>query len=415
LYRTRYRTLQTKYDKMQITKEIYETLCQTSRFLKYNDEEKVWEEISPLAARDKVGHALRFANNYQAGGTKSKKKATTTTSSSTQRKRTVVRRQGSFSSSSTSTTTAAASLTTAASPTEVAAATITTNTSTTAPAHPPTKAELVASLVEVAKEEPKVWDHVVDHLTLAHNQETAAAAAAANGCGGAGAGSEMAPTGLEGNNYHQYPYIHQQHQNNHHHHHQRQLSCADPVALENIAYAMDTNTEDAALDELMHYLDNDATEEFIQDVLDQVAEGKGLGEQQPEQQQQQQSDEEEEEEELVDDPVPPSVTINVGPSSSLLPRPQGVTSSVSEESGTTIPIYDTTRGEDQQHDYYQQPKNPHRRTNSSLQQHQHHLQQRNKHQRIYSVDDDSWSVMKEPIFEFDNDDDDDDNNNDNDR
>jgi len=50
-----------------------------------------------------------------------------------------------------------------------------------------------------------------------------------------------------------------------------------------------------------------------------------------------------------------------------------------------------------------------------LQQHQHHLQQRNKHQRIYSVDDDSWSVMKEPIFEFDNDDDDDDNNNDNDR
>ena len=30
---------------MQITKEIYEVLSQTSRFLKYNDAEKVWEEV----------------------------------------------------------------------------------------------------------------------------------------------------------------------------------------------------------------------------------------------------------------------------------------------------------------------------------------------------------------------------------
>ena len=71
---------------MLITKEIYETLSETSRFLKYNAKEKVWEEvsclfwdsrwdgtimpvfltcptsldrlqISPMAARDKCGHA----------------------------------------------------------------------------------------------------------------------------------------------------------------------------------------------------------------------------------------------------------------------------------------------------------------------------------------------------------------------
>lgn len=46
----------------QITKEIYESLNQTCRFLKFNREESVWEEISPEAARDKCGHALRFAN-----------------------------------------------------------------------------------------------------------------------------------------------------------------------------------------------------------------------------------------------------------------------------------------------------------------------------------------------------------------
>ncbi|CAB9529166.1 expressed unknown protein [Seminavis robusta] len=68
-YRERYASSLTKFDKMTITKEIYETLRQTSRFLKFNPKEKVWEEISPMAARDKCGHALRFANRL-----KSKKK-----------------------------------------------------------------------------------------------------------------------------------------------------------------------------------------------------------------------------------------------------------------------------------------------------------------------------------------------------
>ena len=117
-YRTRYAASLTKFDKMQITKEIYETLSQTSRFLKYNTKENVWEEvrtvhssfgglcmcwlclllhpflasslqtpvshcpsltfswtvcvassqISPMAARDKCGHALRFANRNKSKG-----------------------------------------------------------------------------------------------------------------------------------------------------------------------------------------------------------------------------------------------------------------------------------------------------------------------------------------------------------
>jgi len=31
------------------------------RFLKYSDSKQMWEEITPVGARDKVGHALRFA------------------------------------------------------------------------------------------------------------------------------------------------------------------------------------------------------------------------------------------------------------------------------------------------------------------------------------------------------------------
>ena len=45
-YRATYQKAHTKYDKMQITKEIYEVLSQNSRFLKFNDQEKVWEEVS---------------------------------------------------------------------------------------------------------------------------------------------------------------------------------------------------------------------------------------------------------------------------------------------------------------------------------------------------------------------------------
>lgn len=71
-YRSRYANCLTKFDKMLITKEIYETLSETSRFLKYNAKEKVWEEISPMAARDKCGHALRFANRLKNKASKKK-------------------------------------------------------------------------------------------------------------------------------------------------------------------------------------------------------------------------------------------------------------------------------------------------------------------------------------------------------
>lgn len=71
-YRARYAGCLTKFDKMLITKEIYETLTQTSRFLKFNPKEKMWEEISPMAARDKCGHALRFANRTKSKASKKK-------------------------------------------------------------------------------------------------------------------------------------------------------------------------------------------------------------------------------------------------------------------------------------------------------------------------------------------------------
>ena len=60
-YTDRYVNSSTKYAKMTITKEIYEKVSQTSRFLKFNEKEKIWEEISIMAGRDKIGHALRFS------------------------------------------------------------------------------------------------------------------------------------------------------------------------------------------------------------------------------------------------------------------------------------------------------------------------------------------------------------------
>lgn len=60
-YGPKYQQALTKYDKMSITRKIYESVIQTSRFLKYNEEDDTWEEISSEAARDKIGHSLRFA------------------------------------------------------------------------------------------------------------------------------------------------------------------------------------------------------------------------------------------------------------------------------------------------------------------------------------------------------------------
>jgi hypothetical protein len=189
----------------QITKEIYDVLSQNSRFLKMNEQERVWEEITPLQARDKIGHALRFANSH----TVTNAKASTKTKKS--KKATGLTRQGSFSSSSA--------------------------TSSSSTAVKPSKAELVAELVEVAKDEPKVWDSLVDRL--AHQDARA---------------GEPTPDQVTSR-------------------HNRMASLADPVALENIAYAMESNTEDAALDDLINMLNDDecVTEEDLQDVLDRAA------------------------------------------------------------------------------------------------------------------------------------------------
>lgn len=62
-YASKYQEAVTKQEKMNVTKEIYDLLgSQNSRFLKFNASAKGWEQLSSLLARDKISHALRFAN-----------------------------------------------------------------------------------------------------------------------------------------------------------------------------------------------------------------------------------------------------------------------------------------------------------------------------------------------------------------
>jgi hypothetical protein len=95
----KYQDAITKQEKMNVTKEIYDSLgCQSSRFLKYNAKAKGWEELSSLLARDKISHALRFANRE-----KKDPSASTTTKPNTKKGH---RRTGSESSSATVSTAA---------------------------------------------------------------------------------------------------------------------------------------------------------------------------------------------------------------------------------------------------------------------------------------------------------------------
>ncbi|CAB9513150.1 expressed unknown protein [Seminavis robusta] len=62
-FRRKYSAAATRTGKMEVTMEIYRLLVKTkSRFLRYNEAEQGWAEIPFLQARDKIGHALRFAN-----------------------------------------------------------------------------------------------------------------------------------------------------------------------------------------------------------------------------------------------------------------------------------------------------------------------------------------------------------------
>lgn len=71
-YSAKYQQAMTKFEKMTITREIYEMIIEKSRFLKLNEETQTWEEISSESARDKIGHSLRFS------GRANKRKAKTT-------------------------------------------------------------------------------------------------------------------------------------------------------------------------------------------------------------------------------------------------------------------------------------------------------------------------------------------------
>jgi hypothetical protein len=52
-----------QFDKTSVSRTIYDALSQAgSRFLRHCESLDLWEELSPMSARDKIGHALRFAN-----------------------------------------------------------------------------------------------------------------------------------------------------------------------------------------------------------------------------------------------------------------------------------------------------------------------------------------------------------------
>ena len=76
-YTLKYQQASSRNEKMEVTKEIFDKL-QTRRFLKYNEENDMWETLHPLAVRDKIGHALRFSN--RKGSTSIRKQVRRSTS-----------------------------------------------------------------------------------------------------------------------------------------------------------------------------------------------------------------------------------------------------------------------------------------------------------------------------------------------
>ena len=69
-FRVNYANALTKFDKTSVTRDVYDAVRRTgSRFLKYNKALQAWEEVSDANARDKIGHALRFANRDMRRGT----------------------------------------------------------------------------------------------------------------------------------------------------------------------------------------------------------------------------------------------------------------------------------------------------------------------------------------------------------
>lgn len=279
--------------------EIYEQLsAENRRFLKYNDKVKMWEEITPLAGRDKIGHALRFANREILPKPNNK-----TSSSRSSSSRSHLKRTGSMRSSEQEEE--SASLDSVASSTSSISSRDEDDHSSSyqrKPAAKKSKAELAASIVEASKLEPKIWDSLVGHIQNA--------LAPADGCS---SGEEAAPS----------PALVQ--------------SITDPVAWENIAYAVDTGANDAALDDLISMLNDElVSEEQLQEVL-------GISDDHPL---------------LVSAESPPSAAAVAAVAA------------------------------------------PSRHNKGHSRQFSLHFDTRPNHGRMMSADDDMWSVMREPVFDW---------------
>ena len=93
-----YREASSRQAKMEVTKTVFDIL-QTRRFLKWNDKTKEWEVLHPLSIRDKIGHALRFANRKPKTSLSS---SSSSSSASAAKKAVRPRRTSSDSSSSSS-------------------------------------------------------------------------------------------------------------------------------------------------------------------------------------------------------------------------------------------------------------------------------------------------------------------------
>jgi len=91
LHREKYHVATEKRYRMDITKEIYSSFGRSSsRFLRFRtnrssnkDDKQYWEELTEVEARDKISHALRFANRriekkkdsgYNSAGNEKKRK-----------------------------------------------------------------------------------------------------------------------------------------------------------------------------------------------------------------------------------------------------------------------------------------------------------------------------------------------------
>ncbi|CAB9514923.1 expressed unknown protein [Seminavis robusta] len=85
----RYREADSKFMKMEITKQLYNQIRRQSvRFLKFNHSKKNgWQELTSSQVRDKIGHALRFVNRRKRRKNRATKKISEAAKVPTHRRR----------------------------------------------------------------------------------------------------------------------------------------------------------------------------------------------------------------------------------------------------------------------------------------------------------------------------------------